>query len=108
LDGEPSFDRECSGAFIDPTNLMLPDPRSDTYLLGLVITWIWTNSHAFAQAAKLEHAGDTIEAMRWSARDAWPGPPAIDEILAAILVPGVERRPSIDDVVTALVRCVLS
>jgi hypothetical protein len=105
LDGDGAFgDDNPLEFFLDPTLLLAADPRVDTYLLALVISWLWTGEHAFAKTAKSSFHGYLFDAMREGERDSWSGPPAVDELLAAMLSPSPERRPAITDVVRTLER----
>ena len=75
--------------FYDLTLGRSADPRVDIYLLGLLISWLWTDRHALD---KDDH------------RLPWPGPPALDALVGSMISRDVSQRPSIEDVVAILAR----
>jgi hypothetical protein len=105
LDGDGAFGEDNPiEFFIDPTLLLQADPRVDIYLLALVISWVWTGEHAFAKAAAASFHGYLFDAMQEGARDRWPGPADLDTLLGSMLALDPDKRPGIDEVVTALNR----
>jgi len=103
LDGDGAFGEDNPiEFFIDPTLLLQADPRVDIYLLGLVLSWVWTGEHAFAKAAKTAFHGYIFDAMQEGARDPWPGPPELDKLIGSMLALDADKRPKIDEVVAAL------
>lgn len=90
---EDSGKASPSERFFDLTLGLADDPRVDVYLLGLMISWLWTDRFAL----------DDDEV-----REPWPGPPALDALVGAMLERNFEKRPGVEDVVAALARFVAS
>lgn len=77
--------------FFDLTLAWSDDPRVDVYLLGLSISWLWTDRFALDE--------DDV-------REPWPGPPELDQLVGRMISRDPEKRPKIDDVVAVLARFV--
>ena len=75
--------------FIDLTLVRDEDSRVDIYLLGLLITWLWTDRHALDEDDR---------------RLPWPGPPELDALLGSMISRDPAERPRIEDVIAALER----
>ena len=90
------------GPFADPATLVasLATPESDVYMLGLVITWIFTRKHPFASGYERDH--DWLSAMSEGTRDPFHGPPALDRLLGRMLLPDPAQRAPIDEIVGEL------
>ena len=76
-----------SERFFDLTLGWANDPRVDVYLLGLMISWLWTDRFALDD--------DDV-------REPWSGPPALDKLVGAMIDRDPAKRPGIEDVVAAL------
>jgi hypothetical protein len=91
------------GPFVDPTmlNLWFATAATDAYHIGLLVSWIFTGQHPFADVAR-RRGNDWLTPMQEDERDLFTGPPAIGRILDRLLVADPTKRMPVDEVVTAL------
>jgi len=75
--------------FFDLTLATSENPGVDIYLLGLMISWLWTNRHALDDD---------------DAREPWSGPKELDAMIGSMLDRDPSKRPGIEEVVGVLTR----
>jgi hypothetical protein len=101
--GEAPWPFSDVGPFIDP---MMLNPwhataSGDAYCFGLLLAWLFSGKHPFAEAA---HRGVNawLSSMADDERDPFAGPSAIGKILDGVLIADPSRRMPIGEIVAAL------
>lgn len=75
--------------------------ETDVYCFGLLLSWLFTGRHPFAQAAK-RTGDDWLFVMEADERDPFPGPPAIGAILDRMLLADRAHRAPIPEIAAML------